>query len=163
MCPRQDWDLVTKREHNSARIEKDKSLWLTFTEPSIMVSEKDLDSPDHEDFEESDDGDDRQRRGANQRRSHGICQKVGLIREQLYFLKKLPQFFNFLSGSSAMDHAWVFLPLGPAVKNHISPKMAKESIATFGTTYHSLSLVYQRVLPLRRPHLLRHHLHRRIL
>ena len=66
-------------------------------------------------------------------------------------------------GKLCEDHAWVYLPLKPAVKNHISPKMAKESIATFGSTYHSLSLVYQRVLPLRRSHLLRHHLHRRIL
>ena len=35
----------------------------------------------HEDIEEeSDDGDDGQRRGANQRRSHGKCQTFGLIR-----------------------------------------------------------------------------------
>ena len=40
-----------------------------------MVSEKDFNSAerDHEDIEESDDGDDGQRRGANQRRSHGKC------------------------------------------------------------------------------------------
>ena len=47
----------------------------------LMVSKKDLNScrvGDHEDIEESHDGDDRQRRGANQRRSHGICQRIGL-------------------------------------------------------------------------------------
>ena len=46
---------------------------------------------------------------------------------------------------------------GSAVKKHISPKMSKESIAIYRTTYHSLSLVCRR-LPLL--HLLRQHLHR---
>ena len=36
---------------------------------------------DNVDIEKSDDGDDVQRRGANQRRSHGICQRIGLIRD----------------------------------------------------------------------------------
>ena len=36
---------------------------------------------DREDIEESDDGDDGQRRGANQRRSDGTCQAIGLIRQ----------------------------------------------------------------------------------
>ena len=43
-----------------------------------MVSKRDLNSAElenHEDFEESDYGDDGQRRGANKRRSHGICQR----------------------------------------------------------------------------------------
>ena len=48
------------------------------------VSKKDLDSAeldgDHEDIEESDDGDDGQRRGANKRRSDVRCQRIGLIR-----------------------------------------------------------------------------------
>ena len=47
-----------------------------------MVSEKDLNSAeleDHEDIKESDDGDDGQRRGANQRRSDVICQRIGLL------------------------------------------------------------------------------------
>ena len=35
---------------------------------------------DHEDIKKSDDGDDGQRRGANKRRSDGICQRIGLIR-----------------------------------------------------------------------------------
>ena len=48
-----------------------------------MVSKKDLNSAELETmrtFEESDDGDDGQRRGANQRRSDGVCQAIGLIR-----------------------------------------------------------------------------------
>ena len=51
---------------------------------------------------------------------------------------------------------------GPAVENHISPKMARKSISKFRTTYHSLSLVCQRVLPQLHLHLLLHHLHNRI-
>ena len=35
----------------------------------------------HEDIEESDDSDDDQRRDANRRRSHGICQRIGLFRQ----------------------------------------------------------------------------------
>ena len=36
---------------------------------------------DHEDVEDFYDGDDGQRRGANKRRSHGICQRIGFIRD----------------------------------------------------------------------------------
>ena len=43
-----------------------------------MVSKKDLDG-DHEDIKKSDDGDDGQQRGANQRRSDSICQTIGLF------------------------------------------------------------------------------------
>ena len=50
---------------------------------------------------------------------------------------------------------------GPAVENHISPKMARKSISKFRTTYHSLSLVCQRVLPQLHLHLLLHHLYHR--
>ena len=50
---------------------------------------------------------------------------------------------------------------GPAVKNYISPKRARELIATYQTMCHSYSVVYLRV-PLQHPHLLRHHLHHRI-
>ena len=42
------------------------------------------------------------------------------------------------------------LTTGPAVKNHISPKMARELNATYQTMCHSWSLVNQRVL--RQPH-----------
>ena len=73
-------------------------------------------------------------------------------------MKKLPQFF--LSGSSARIIG--ILTTGPAVENHISPKMARALIAMYQTTYHSWFLVYRRV-PLRRPHLHLHHLHRRTL
>ena len=45
-----------------------------------MVSKSDLNSAEL-DIEEADDGDDVQRRGANQRRSHGICQRKGPIRD----------------------------------------------------------------------------------
>ena len=49
-----------------------------------MVSKKDLNKSrigDCEDIEKSDDGGDSQRRGANKRRSHGMCQRIGLIRD----------------------------------------------------------------------------------
>ena len=36
---------------------------------------------DHEDIEESDDGDDGQRRGAKKRRSNGIRQRIGFTRD----------------------------------------------------------------------------------
>ena len=52
--------------------------------------------------------------------------------------------------------------IGPVVKNHISPKMARKWIAIFQTICHSLSLVYRRV-PLLQLHLLLQHLHRGIL
>ena len=49
-----------------------------------MVSKRDLNSSEWETMrtsKKSDDGDDGQRGGANQRRSHGICQRIGLIRD----------------------------------------------------------------------------------
>ena len=39
---------------------------------------------------------------------------------------------------------------GPAVKNHISPKSARELIAIYPTMYHLRFLAFQRVLPLLR-------------
>ena len=42
------------------------------------------------------------------------------------------------------------LTTGPAVKNHISPKMARELIATHQTVCHSSSLVYRRVKQIHR-------------
>ena len=51
---------------------------------------------------------------------------------------------------------------GSAVKNHISPKMARELIAKNRAVYHLLFLVYRRVLPQLHIHLLLHHLHHRI-
>ena len=55
-----------------------------------------------------------------------------------------------------------FLTIGPAVRNHISSETARNSIAIWRTTYHSLSLACRRV-PLLHIHLLLQHLHRRIL
>ena len=49
-----------------------------------MLSKRDLNSAeigDHEDIEESDDGDDGQRRGANKRRGNSVCQRFGFIRD----------------------------------------------------------------------------------
>ena len=74
-----------------------------------------------------------QLRGANQRRSHGMCQRIEF-----------------------------FLTIGPAVKNHNSPKKARTSVGKNQTMCHSLSLVCRR-LPLHHPHLLLRHLHRRTL
>ena len=54
------------------------------------------------------------------------------------------------------------ITIGPVVKNHISSKMAGRSIATQGTAYPSMSLVYRQVLQLHL-HLLLLHLHRWIL
>ena len=51
---------------------------------------------------------------------------------------------------------------GPAVKNHISPKRARELIAMYQTVYHLWFLGYQRVVPQQHLHLLLHHLHHRI-
>ena len=75
----------------------------------------------------------------------------------LCFLKKHPQSSH--SGSSARIIG--ILTTGPAVKNHISPKMARELIAIFQIVCHSQSLVYRRV-PQQHPHLLFQHLHHRI-
>ena len=62
-------------------------------------------------------------------RSHGKCQRIWTYSWQLCFLKDLPQFFY--SGSSARIMG---IPTtGPAVKNHTSPKMARELIAIYQT------------------------------
>ena len=77
---------------------------------------------------------------------------------QLCFSKIHRPFFRL--GSSAKITG---IPtIGPVVRNHNSSKMADEWNATRRTTYRSLSLVCQRVPP-RHLHLLRQHLHRRIL
>ena len=43
-----------------------------------VVGKRDFSSAD---IEESDDGDDGQRRGANKGRSNGTCQRIGLVRD----------------------------------------------------------------------------------
>ena len=72
-------------------------------------------------------------------RHRGILRRWWRQRGSHCFLKKLPQFFLFfLLGSSARIMG--ILTTGPAVKNHISPKKkARELIAIYRTTYHSLS------------------------
>ena len=65
------------------------------------------------------------------------------------FLEETSQFFR--SESSAKNLGVV--TIGPVARNHISSKMAGKSFATQRTMYHSLSLVYRRVLQLH-PHLL---------
>ena len=66
--------------------EKDQVTFYSISGASMhMVSKRDLNSAeldgDQEDIEESDDGDDGQRRGANKRRSNGIRQIFGFIRD----------------------------------------------------------------------------------
>ena len=61
-----------------------------------MVSTKTLRrNGDYEDIEESDDGDDGQRRVANKRRSHGTCQRIGLVHDGLFF-EEIPAVLLFL-------------------------------------------------------------------
>ena len=55
------------------------------------VSKKDL---NHEDIEESDDGDDGQRRGAKPEKKRGYMSSSWTCSSKLCFLKKLPQFFE---------------------------------------------------------------------
>ena len=53
----------------------------------------------------------------------------------------LEETFAVLSlGKLCGDHG--FLTTGPAVKNHISPKLVRKSNVIYRTKYHSLSLVY---------------------
>ena len=59
---------------------------------------------DHEDFEESDDGDDGHRRGENKRRSHGICRRIGLIRDGVMLLEETPAVFSL--GKLCEDHGF---------------------------------------------------------
>ena len=64
-------------------------------------------------------------------------------------------------GKLCEDHGYIYhWTSGQRTTSH-QKWLAKESIAIYRTTYHSLPLVCRRV-PLQRPHLLFHHLHRRI-
>ena len=51
------------------------------------------------------------------------------------------------------------LTTGRAVKNHISPEMAKELIAIYRTMFHLWFLAYQQVFPQLHLHLPHHHHH----
>ena len=83
--------------------------------------------------------------------------------EATVYVKELDLFVTFmlLGETPAVLSLVGFVTTGPAVKNHISSEMARELIARDQTMCHSWFLVYLRV-PLRRPHLLGHHLHHRI-
>ena len=87
-----------------------------------MVSKKDLNSAELETVtvsKKSDDGDDGQRRGAKKRRSHGLCQRLGLTRDS-YASWKTPA---VLSLGKLCEDIMSIPTTGPAVKNHISPKI----------------------------------------
>ena len=68
------------RQQKSPRKE---SLWWIPERVCMWSTKKTLTllSGDHEDINESDDGDDGQRRSANKRRSNGVCQRIGPIRD----------------------------------------------------------------------------------
>ena len=59
---------------------------------------------DHEDIETSDDG---QRRGANKWRSHGICQRIGLIRDGYASWRNTRSSFS----RETLRRSWENLPL----------------------------------------------------
>ena len=90
-------------------------------------------------------------------KSDSLCQAIGLIRHGYVSWRNSLHFF--LSGSSVMIMG--IHTTGPAVKNHISSKRARELIAIYQTMCHSWSLIYLGV-PVQRPHLLHHHLHHKI-
>ena len=74
-------------------------------------------------------------------RSHSVCQRTGPIRDGDASWRNSRSSLH--SVKLCEDHG-TYLPLDQRSKTRISPKMAKESIAIFRTTYHSLSLVYRR-------------------
>ena len=90
--------------------------------PSMhTVSKKDLDSAEletNEDIEKSDDGDDGQRRSANKRRSHGICQRIALIRHCHVSSRNSRSAFI----GETLRRTWVHVSL----ENHNSPKNKQE-------------------------------------
>ena len=96
----------------------------------------------HEDIEESDAGGDGQRRGANKRRSNGIFQTIGLIRQSYASWGNSRSTFSRGNSVRIMGISTT----GPAVQNHISSEMERELIAIYRTMYHLWFLVHQRVL-----------------
>ena len=112
---------------------------------------------DHEDIEEFDDGDDGQRRGANKRRSNGMCQRIGLFRygDASWRNSRISFSRESLRGS------WVCLPLDQRSKTTSHQKGQENWLQFFKPCAIRSSLVYLRV-PLQRPRLLHHHLHHRI-
>ena len=74
------------------------------------------------DHEESYDGDDGQRRGANKSRGHGICQRIGLIRLSYASWKYTGSSFT----REALRGSWVYLPLDQRSKNTSHQKWQKD-------------------------------------
>ena len=72
---------ATERQERCAR----GKAWNLASKASVQWSPRETSQlcriGDHEDIEESDDGDDGQRRRANKRRSHGKDQRIGVIRD----------------------------------------------------------------------------------
>ena len=127
----------------------------------LVVSEKDLKLcwvGDHEDIKESDDGDDGQRRGANKKRSYGICATIGLVRHCYASSRNSRQRFHW--GNSAGNMGTRIT--GKAVKNpHLIRNGKRNDCNVSNSVYRLWFLEYQRVLPQLRLHLPRHHLHHR--
>ena len=95
-----------------------------------MVSEKDLDSAELETMRismESDDGNDGQRRGANEWRSDGMCQALGLFRQSCISSRNSRSAFSV----ETLRGTWAHVSSGKAVRNHISSKMASELISIY--------------------------------
>ena len=88
-----------------------------------IVSKKDLNSAElhHEDIEESDDGDDGQRQGANKRRSHGVCQRIGFIRDRDASCRS-----SFTR--DALRRTWVYLSLDQWSKTTSHQKWQKNQL-----------------------------------
>ena len=109
------------------KTQRKESLWWTPEQACTWSARETLTLPNWRPWghQKSDDGDDGQRRGVNERRSDRKCQTNWTYSCRLCFLKKLPPFFH--SGSSARIMG--IHTTGPAVKNHISPKMTRGSIA----------------------------------
>ena len=81
-----------------------------------------------EDVEESYDGDDGQRRGANKRRSDGLCQVYVKELDSFVTVRLLEETPAVLSlGKLCEDHGYSYH--WTSGQNHISPRMARESIA----------------------------------
>ena len=150
------------RRNGYSRLRQQKSrrkdsLWLIPVASMNMVSEKDLYSAEMETIRTS-------------RSPTTVMTANGEVRtrEETENVKELDLFVTvmLLEETPAVLHRRTStrimgtLTTGPAVKNHISPKMARELIANFQTIYHSWFLLYQRLLQLRL-HLPRHHLHHR--
>ena len=105
---------------------REESLWWILEQACIWYARKTLILPswDHEDIEESDDGDASQRRGANKRRSHGICQRIGLIRDSDASWRNTRTSFT----RKALRRSWVYQPLDQWSKTTAHQKWQKNQL-----------------------------------